>query len=270
MPFTKEQQKFILLALIAVIVLITGYNSLTEEKPRTAPLVYAPGAVATSPVRQGLQSRAGGADPLSLFIERRNERFPGVSRNIFRMESAGAATKPKSKPVAIATALTPTTPPPPPERTPEEIAADLARADLAKFKYLGYLTEKDNTLFLSNGSELFIVKVGDNVQKSYKVKEANKDFVVMLDTVTRVEVRAALAGDGTQAPQQPQQQPKLQPQQQPLQQPFQQPFQQRAMQPPPSVRPPVQLPPTDQKIIPPRDQPPRWRRIKPPPTTQTN
>jgi hypothetical protein len=247
MPFTKEQQKFVLVALITVIILINGYRFLTGEKPKTAPLVYAPGAVATSPVRQGMQSRTGGADPLSVFIERRNERFPGVSRDIFRMENIA---KPKpNKPAVVATAPSPTLPPPVPQRTPEEIAADLARADLSKFRYLGYLTEKDNTLFLSDGSELFIVKVGDNVIKSYKVKEANKDSVVLLDTVTRVEVRAVLAGEGTQAKQQPVQLP--------------QPLQQRSLQPQPSVQPPVQPQPAKQGITQPPDQPLTRRRLRP-------
>lgn len=209
--FTQERQKAILVVLTAVLVLLVIYRVLTAEKPKTAPLTYKRGAVATSPVRQGV-SREGGVDPLDVILARRGEKFPGVARDIFRMENP----KPKPKPVLV-TAVSPT--PPPPVKTPEQIAAEAAaaaaeaaraaaaaaaeaaRADLSKFRFLGYLTDKDNTLFLSKDGELFTVKIGDKVQKTYKVKEAGKDSVVLLDTVTHVEVKLELAG-GEQSPQQ--------------------------------------------------------------------
>jgi hypothetical protein len=199
MTFTQERQKKVLVALTAVLALLIIYRILTAEKPKTAPLTYQRGAVASSPVRQGVSSRAGSADPLNMFLERRGEKFPGVSRDIFRM--ANPAPKPKTG-----------TLPPVHVKTPEELAAeaaqaaadaakaavqaaaDAARADLLKFRFLGYLTDKDsNKLFLSKDGELFIVKSGDQVLKNYKVKEAGKDSVVLLDTITRVEVRINLS-----------------------------------------------------------------------------
>ncbi len=200
MTFSKDQQKITLVALVAVIVLINGYRLLTEEKPQTAAPVYTQGAVATSPVRRGLPSRSSGADPMNVFIERRDERYPGVNRDIFRMENPVA--RPVSKPAPTVVVAAPPPGPAAPVKTPEELAAEAARADLAKFRFLGYLTDKDNTLFLSKDGELFIVKAGDKLLKNYKVKEANKDFVVLLDTATRVEVRVDLSG-GDQAPQPP-------------------------------------------------------------------
>ncbi|MDA8422253.1 MAG: hypothetical protein M0Z89_02850, partial [Nitrospiraceae bacterium] len=62
---------------------------------------------------------------------------------------------------------------------------------------------------------------GEQLLKNYKVKEANKDYVVLLDTVTRVEVRVDLSGGEQAAQQQPAQrqpqpvQPWLQQQQRP-------------------------------------------------------
>ncbi len=201
MTFTQEQQKKILVALTAVLALLIVYRILTAEKPKTAPLTYKPGAVASSPVRQGASSRSGGADPLNLFLERRGEKFPGVARDIFRMANP-APPKPKTGPL----------PPPVHVKTPEELAAeaaqaaadaaraaaqaaaDAAKADLMKFRFLGYLTEQgSNKLFLSKDGELFIVKSGEPVLKNYKVKEAGKDFVILLDTITRVEVRINLS-----------------------------------------------------------------------------
>jgi hypothetical protein len=210
MTFTQERQKKILIVLTAVLALLIVYRILTAEKPKTAPLTYKRGAVASSPVRQGVSSRAGGADPLNIFLERRVEKFQGVARDIFRMENPA----PKRKWAA--------SPPTPPVhvKTPEELAAeaaraaaDAARADLSKFRFLGYLNaDKDNTLFLSKDGELFLVKSGDQVLKNYKVIEAGKDSVVLFDTVTRAEVRIYLSG-GAPSVQQPQQAPPKAPQQ---------------------------------------------------------
>ncbi len=188
---TRNREKTALIVLLAVLAILIVYRIMTDEKPRTAPLAYPPGSVARSAVREGLAAAGTRADPLNVFIAKREERFPGVSRDIFRMENP-APPKPKkaviSKP--LFTAPTSTIP----EKTPEQIAADLARADLAKFRFLGYLTDKDNTLFLSKDGELFIVKSGDRLLGNYQVKEAGRDSVVLLDTVTRVEVRIELSG----------------------------------------------------------------------------
>lgn len=238
MTFTKEQQKLFLGVSIAVIILVNGYRLLTAEGPRTAPLMYDRGAVASAPVRPAAQARGSAADPLSVILERSAEPYPGVVRNIFRMENPAARPKP-TVPVVV-TAPSPSAP----ERSPEEIAADLARTDLAKFRYLGYISEKETTLFLSKGGELFIVKIGDKIGTTYTIKEANKDFIIILDTATHVEGRVSLSGDGTQQPQQPQQPPQPQ---QPLQpqQPQYAPQPQRPQRPsyaPMPVPPPVSQP----------------------------
>jgi hypothetical protein len=200
MTFTREQQKITLGALIVVIALINGYNFMTGGKPKTAPLVYERGAVASSPVRQGLLSRDNSADPLNVFLERHNERYPGVSRDLFRMGNPVVKLKPAPTVVQLPA------PAPVAVKTPEEIAAEASRADLSKFRFLGYLTDKENSLFLSKDGELFIVKNGDRVLKNYKVKEAGNDYVVLLDTVTGVEMRIDMSGSVTQQ-QMPQQAP---------------------------------------------------------------
>jgi len=199
MTITKEQQKALLAVLLGTIVLMNAYSFLAEDAPKTAPLVYERGAKASTPVRTGLQSRSGGADPLAVYLNLSKQSYPGVSRDIFRMQNPQTA-KPKPAPVVVVTAPAA---PAGPQKTPEELAADQSRAELLKFKYLGYLVEKDMTLFLSKAGELFVVKVGDKVLAGYTVKEANKDFVVILDTATRVEGRVPLAGGETQF-QQPQ------------------------------------------------------------------
>ena len=200
MTLTREQEKKVFVVLAAVLALLVVYRVMSAEKQKTAPLTYRPGSVAASPVRTGLSSPAAGTDPLLIFFAKREEKFPGVARDIFRM--ADPAPKPKPAPLPLGPP-----PPPVPEKTPEEIAAETSRADLAKFRFLGYLTDKENSLFLSKDGELFIVKSGETVQKSYKVKEAGIDYVLLVDTVTRVEVRIELTGGAAGADQGSQQRP---------------------------------------------------------------
>lgn len=187
---TPEQEKKLFIVLAAALAVLVLYRVATSEKQRTAPLAFPKGSVATSPIRGGVSAAADGTGPLAIFIERRNEKFPGVARDIFRM----ADYVPKPKPVIHAPVNPP--PPPVPEKTPEEIAKENARADLSRFRFLGYLTDKDSSLFLSRDGELFIVKSGERVLKNYIVKETGKDYVILLDSATNVDARIELSGSG--------------------------------------------------------------------------
>jgi hypothetical protein len=194
MTMTQKQQKIVLGVLLAALAFLVLYRIMTADEPRTAPLTYTQGAIATSAVRPGLASRSDSADPLNSLLRKQEEQFPGVMRDIFR--TANPAPKPKKvlKPV---TAPTPTLPPVP-VKTPEEIAADLARADLSKFRFVGSMTDQESSFFLTKDGESFIVKKGDTVQKSYTVKGADKDSVILHDTITQVEVRITLSGSEEQ------------------------------------------------------------------------
>jgi len=193
---TQQQEKKVLSAVLVVFSLLVVYRLTTTEKPKTAPLAFPPGSVSRSAMRQNSVDAASGADPLSIFILKRKERYPGVSRDIFRMENP----EPKPKPVPVVAAPAPPLPPPPPQRTPQEIAADLSRADLAKFHFLGYLTDKDkSTLFLSKDGELLIVKIGEIFGNNYQATNATKDYIVLIDTNTRVEMRFDLSGGEPQS-----------------------------------------------------------------------
>jgi hypothetical protein len=191
---SPDKQKRLLISLLAALAVLVAYRVATSEKPRTVPLVYSRGAIAASSGRTGIQQPSS-ADPLQVFLALRGGKFPGVGRDLFRMENP--APKLKAKPLPEPPVVAPLAAP---VITPEEIAADASRADLSKFRFLGYLTDKDSTLFLSKDGELFMVKSGDQVLKNYRIKEAGKDFVILLDTVTHVEVRVELSGSGEQAP----------------------------------------------------------------------
>jgi hypothetical protein len=193
MALTREQEKKLLVVLLVALAGLAGYRTFTGEEQKIAPLTYTRGMVASSPVRKGLATPSG-TDTLTAFLERRTERYPGVSRDIFRMENPAPKPKPVPKPPEtppVVTLPTPTVP----VKSPEEIAREEARADLGKFRFLGYVAERrDSSLFLSKDGELFIVKSGDALIKSYRVKEAGRDFVVLQDTATKVEVRVDLSG----------------------------------------------------------------------------
>jgi hypothetical protein len=194
MALTKTQQIKLLTVLVAIIVVIVAYQRASEVAPRTQPLTYTQGMKVSSPVRKGIAAPGGTSDPLLVFLERRIEKYPGVARDLFRMGNTNEQVKKKpvlaTLPVATVTLPTSTIP----VKTPEEAAADLARADLSRFRFLGYLTDKDSSLFLSKDGELFIVKSGDTMLKNYQVKAAGKDHVVLFDTITKVEVRVELTG----------------------------------------------------------------------------
>jgi hypothetical protein len=191
---SKPQQIKLLAAMVAVIIALNIYQRYAEEQQKIRPLTYTPGMKSAAPVRRSVSAGGTQQDPLAVILERRAEKYPGTARDIFRMTGSGTA-KPKRiirKPVEVVTAPTPTIP----AKTPEEIAADAARADLTRFRFLGYLTDRDSSLFLSRDGELFIVKSGDTVLKGYKVKTVEKDHVILQDTATKVEVKIELTGSG--------------------------------------------------------------------------
>jgi len=200
MELTRKQQVRLLIILLAAMASIAMYQRITEPPPRTQPLTYTRGMTAAAPVRRGIAvPGARDADPLTVLLERRVEAYPGVRRDLFQMGGGAAGHRTKTDAAtrpAVTISAPASTMPPAPVKSPEEIAADQARADLTKFRFLGYLTDRDSSLFLSKDGELFIVKSGDTVLKNYRVKESGKDYVVLLDTVTKVEVRVDLTGSG--------------------------------------------------------------------------
>jgi len=194
MALTTQQEKKIAVALFAVLAALVLYRMVSVEEQKTAPLTFTQGMKVSSPVRRGIALPGGSSDPLLVFLERRIEKYPGVARDLFRMGSTSgeANRRPALITQPITTVSTPTSTIP--VKSPEEIAADAARADLSRFRFLGYLTDKDSSLFLSKDGELFIVKSGDTLLKNYQVKAVGKDHVVLFDTITKVEVRVELTG----------------------------------------------------------------------------
>lgn len=194
MALSKQQEKRFLLVLVAVLAGLIVYRLSGVEAPQTAPLMYPPGMKVKSPVRRGLQASGEGQDALTIFLARRVEAYPGMARDLFRVSKPQPPHTPvKQQPVVSMPVPTVVGPPP---KSAEEIAADQARVDLSTFRFLGYLTDpgKESSLFLSKDGELFIAKSGDMLLKNYRIKSSGKDYVILYDTVTKVEVRIELTG----------------------------------------------------------------------------
>jgi hypothetical protein len=197
MTLTRGRQVQIVIVLVTAIAVLQVYQRATQKGPRAMPLTYTRGMTVSSPVRRGPPVAGAKADPLTVFLERKIEPYPGVKRDLFRFSGDGTVLRPKPKPVVVTQPVV-TAPvlPAVPQKSPEEIAAEKARADLSTFRFLGYLTDKDSSLFLSKDGELFIAKSGDRLLENYLIKSADKDHVVLMDTVTKVEVRIELTGSG--------------------------------------------------------------------------
>ncbi len=103
-------------------------------------------------------------------------------RNIFAPLGFQPAPPPKTSSQA-APSTTPTTrmpPTPPPGPSPEELAAQRAREQLKKFRFLGYLTKGgESQAFLTNGQAIFIVKQGEMMEGKVQVHKIEPENIVL-------------------------------------------------------------------------------------------
>jgi hypothetical protein len=192
--------------------LVTG-----ESKPPRAPLKYRSGQTASKePARgkpgSGLRVKvdlftAGRrlaeepfASPKNIFAPLKTEKPKAVGRAP-RLASpvppppssaapGGSAGLP---PVSDQKAPAPVVPPPP---TPEEIAVQAAKAELAQYRFLGYLRQAGKEeAFLSKGKDLLIVRAGETLDKGVYVKAVSSAGVTLLETRSRVEQTVAATGE---------------------------------------------------------------------------
>src|SRR5207245_1980623 len=88
--------------------------------------------------------------------------------------------------MASAPAVTAPAVPPPP--TPEELAAQAARQELAQFRYLGYLSRDGRQqAFLSKGKDLYIVRSDETIEQRVLVKTVTPTGVTLQEPRSQVE-----------------------------------------------------------------------------------
>jgi Tfp pilus assembly protein PilP len=88
-----------------------------------------------------------------------------------------------------------TPPPGPPPKTPEEMAEEAARAELAQIKLVGIVFRGEaGEAFLVKGDQVFIVRSGQKVGERFAVESVGADTVSLKDPSTRVSGKLSVSG----------------------------------------------------------------------------
>jgi len=179
-----NRKKLILSILVLVLALSIGYAFWKSPRQRSvAALKYAPGAaVGKTPGKTA--GAAGGTRVRLDLLEVPAATFGGFRRNIFKpifMDEAAVAALAARPP-----AMKPAAPLPPVPYVPPK--------DIARLTFLGYLQKEGRkTVFLSNESEIFVVKLGDRVAGRYELVRLTDDSLTLRSTVTGDETVIAVS-----------------------------------------------------------------------------
>src|SRR5207253_9889405 len=74
------------------------------------------------------------------------------------------------------------------QQTPEELAVQAGRQELAQFRYLGYLSRGGrDEAFLAKGNALHIAKTGETIDQRILVKAISPSGVMLQETPTKTE-----------------------------------------------------------------------------------
>lgn len=86
-------------------------------------------------------------------------------------------------------------PPPPPPKTPEQLAEEAARAELAQFRLIGIVLRGGRgQAFLMKGEQSFMVYAGDRAGDRFTVESVTTEGVVLKDPRTGVSGQIAVSG----------------------------------------------------------------------------
>jgi hypothetical protein len=182
---TEDKNKVKIMAvLIAVAVLVLGYNFLSTPKSPTPP-VASQGQTASADQTKKTGTSVSSLDPTVHFDALRlsqNVTYTGSGRNIFRMEAAALTTIP---PMVSG------------PRTPmhQEVGADAGIKSQTPpptipLRFYGFANRpgEPNRIFLVDNGEKFIAKEGDIVERRYKIvhinNQVNSQSVMVEDLLT--------------------------------------------------------------------------------------
>jgi hypothetical protein len=170
-------------------------------EPQRVPLKYVTGQAASREVGRG-KARTDLKIRMDL-LEAERKQATGTfvpPKNIFaplRQDEPVERVAKARRDLAPSHSAPPPAPVAPPGPTPEEMAAQAAQAELAQFRYLGFLSRQNKEeAFLSKGRELHIVQVGDTIDQRVLVKAITRNDVVLQETRSQVEKAVHLAGEG--------------------------------------------------------------------------
>ena len=155
------------------------FGVLEEEDLQQGPLQYKTGQTTRE---TGLK----GSDPSLAFIKATSSDPVTFTqpRNIFAPLGQQRAQKPtpkvSKKPPRKASLKRALGPKPPSSPSPGDLAAQQARQQLARFRFLGYLTKGgESQVFLSNGQAIYIGKQGETLEGDIQIKSIKPTEVIL-------------------------------------------------------------------------------------------
>jgi hypothetical protein len=204
---TERAKRVLLTGLTLVWVGLLAFQLITEPEPQRAPLTYksghAPPQRANQPVtlNKALLTRGrqpGFEPPKNIFATLgRQEVTHNFKEPVYQVQ--------KRVPPRIRTTPITTVPPPealPPPSPPSTVsaaqkAAQKASQQLGEYRFLGYLMQHGTALaFIEKKREVYIVKIGDLLDKNIEVKMIDPTHVKLVDATTAVEATIPLTQDG--------------------------------------------------------------------------
>ncbi|MEP6601009.1 MAG: hypothetical protein ABJB49_04275 [Nitrospirota bacterium] len=165
-----------------------------SPEPQRAPLTYVSGQKAKREASRG-KSVSGLHIQLGLLAanRQRTEKALGSPKNIFAPVFPGPRSFDMSGGVS--------NPVPVVQLTPEELALQAGRQELAQFRYLGYLSRGGrDEAFLAKGNALHIAKTGETIDQHILVKAISPAGVMLQETSTKTEQLVSPTPDMPGAP----------------------------------------------------------------------
>jgi len=187
---TRRSQWLTLSVLLGIWAGVTLWVIAAAPDPPRVPLAYVTGKADRTKASRP-QAGAGLKVNLDLLTaaRRRAEEAFVAPKNIFAPLSTERTAPTRVKPPApahppVPIMAAPVVPPPP---SPEELAAQAARQELAQFRYLGYLSRDGREeAFLSKGKELYIVRSEETIEERVRVKTVTPTGVTLQEIRSQV------------------------------------------------------------------------------------
>ena len=187
----KQRVALLILAIILLLSLVYSYFRMPKQQ-QVAKLTHAPGVTATSVRSKGVGEPkvvAGGAKvdaPLALsLLDQPEGQFKGFRRNLFKpifREDVKIAPLPPPPPAPPQKSILPSKAPvqPPPVSPPVTTPVEAAKQEMGRLRFLGFL-RKDavKTIFLAEGSQIFLVRKGDMISSRYQVTGLTDDAITI-------------------------------------------------------------------------------------------
>jgi hypothetical protein len=181
----RDRKTTVLVVLAAAWLGLVAYRIATHEPPRTAPLTFVKGTTASPATARTADAR------LRVRVDLLNppRAAVGTPRNLFAPIEVYRPPPPPPLPPP------PPVLPPPPPPTPEELAAQRARAELAQYRYLVYLRRGGRDVaFIARGSDLFQIGRGELLVGGIVLKDVTPAYIVLVEPQTQIELTVALSG----------------------------------------------------------------------------